>query len=224
MTSALATHITAWPRQDVGIAFPDWVDSLRSGFAFHCPPRALRNGEHVVQLNVRGRAGELLEYRFNITIRKSEEFDEGMSIRRRITQVERDVAEDVLASLGHRPGFRLILPLPSEPDPDQFLATLASLRTQTYRDWRLDVLPSDPAIGDVVRALIERGAKNLAEQIDVLDPSDQTSFGSHRQSADLHRGAAGRLHRRGRRAGLRRPAADRNCERSASRRGPALCR
>jgi ADP-heptose:LPS heptosyltransferase/GT2 family glycosyltransferase len=165
------------PRQDVGIAFPDWVDSLRSGFAFHCPPRALRNGEHVVQLNVRGRAAELLEYRFNITIRKSEEFDEGMSIRRRITQVERDVADDVLASLGHRPGFRLILPLPSEPDPDQFLATLASLRTQTYRDWRLDVLPSDPAIGDVVRALIERGAKNLAGQIDVLDPSDQTSFG-----------------------------------------------
>jgi O-antigen biosynthesis protein len=164
-------------RQDVGIAFPDWVDSLRSGFAFHCPPRALRNGDHVIQLNVRGRAGELLEYRFNITIRKSEEFDEGMSIRRRMTQVERDVAEDVLASLSHRPGFRLVLPLPSEPDPDQFLATLASLRAQTYRDWRLDVLPSDATIGDAVRALIEQGAEDLAERIDVLDPSDQASFG-----------------------------------------------
>jgi hypothetical protein len=35
-------------RQDVGAAFPDWVDSLRSGYAFHCPPRSLRNGEHVV--------------------------------------------------------------------------------------------------------------------------------------------------------------------------------
>ena len=165
------------PRQDVGIAFPDWVDSLRSGFAFHCPPRALRNGEHVIQLNVRGRAGELMEYRFNITIRKSEEFDEGMSIRRRMTQVERDVAEDVLSSLGHRPGFRLILPLPSEPVPDQFLATLASLRTQTYRDWRLDVLPRDTTIGDAIRGLIEQAAEDLAERIDVLDPSDQASFG-----------------------------------------------
>ncbi len=164
-------------RQDVGIAFPDWVDSLRSGFAFHCPPRALRNGEHLIQLNVRGRAGELLEHRFNITVRKSEEFDEGVSIRRRMTQVERDVAEDVLSSLGHRPGFRLIVPLPSAPDPDQFLATLASLRTQTYHDWRLDVLPGDPVIGDAIRALIEQGAEDLAERIDVLDASDQASFG-----------------------------------------------
>jgi GT2 family glycosyltransferase len=163
-------------RQDVGIAFPDWVDSLRSGFAFHCPPRALRNGEHVVQLNVRGRAGELLEYRFNITVRKSEEFDEGMSIRRRMTQVERDVAEDVLTSLGRRPAFRLILPQTSEPDEAQFIATLASLRTQVYRDWRLDVLAMDADIGAAVRALIEQAAEDLAERIDVLDPSDQASF------------------------------------------------
>jgi hypothetical protein len=164
-------------RQDVGIAFPDWVDSLRSGFAFHCPPRALRDGEHVIQLNVRGRAGELLEYRFNITIRKSEEFDEGMSIRRRMTQVERDVAQDVLASLDYRPGFRLMLPLASLPDRDQLLATLASLRRQAYRDWRLDVLPSDATIGDAIRALIEQGADDLAARIDVLDASDQASFG-----------------------------------------------
>ena len=46
-------------RQDVGAAFPDWVDSLRSGYAFHCPPRSLRNGDHVVQLNVRARSGEV---------------------------------------------------------------------------------------------------------------------------------------------------------------------
>ena len=52
-------------RQDVGTAFPDWVDSLRSGYAFHCPPRSLRNGEHVVQLNVRARSGEVLEHRFD---------------------------------------------------------------------------------------------------------------------------------------------------------------
>ena len=31
-------------RQDVGSAFPDWPNSLRSGYAFHCPPRSLRNG------------------------------------------------------------------------------------------------------------------------------------------------------------------------------------
>jgi ADP-heptose:LPS heptosyltransferase/GT2 family glycosyltransferase len=167
-------------RQDVGIAFPDWVDSLRSGFAFHCPPRALRDGEHVIQLNVRGRAGELLEYRFNITIRKSEEFDEGMSIRRRMTQVERDVAQDVLASLDYRPGFRLMLPLASLPDRDQLLATLASLRRQAYRDWRLDVLPSDATIGDAIRALIEQAWKLwLTQNADKVVPMPDEFNWSH---------------------------------------------
>ena len=85
------------------------MDSLRSGYAFHCPPRSLRNGDHVVQLNVHARSGEVLEHRFTIVVRKSEEFEDGMTIRRRMTQVEADVSEEVLDSLGHRPGFRLML-------------------------------------------------------------------------------------------------------------------
>ena len=159
-------------RQDVGIAFPDWPDSLRSGYAFHCPPRSLRNGEHVVQLNIHARGGELLEHRFNIVVRKSEEFEEGLTIRRRMTQVETEVAEEVLDSLAHRPGFRLILRQPASFDPKRLLTTLGSLRSQVYRDWRLEILAEDADTGDAVRALIAEAAEDLSERIDVSDPSD----------------------------------------------------
>ncbi len=164
-------------RQDVGTAFPDWVDSLRSGYAFHCPPRSLRNGEHVVQLNVRARSGEVLEYRFRIEVRKSEEDEDGLSIRRRMTQVEADVADAVLDSLDHRPGFRLVLCQGAALDLDRLLTTLGSLRNQVYRDWTLQVLAADADTGAAVCALIAEAAADLAERIDVLDPSDAEAFG-----------------------------------------------
>jgi ADP-heptose:LPS heptosyltransferase/GT2 family glycosyltransferase len=176
-------------RQDVGTAFPDWADSLRSGFAFHCPPRSLRNGEHVVQLNVYARNGEVLQHRFAIVVRKSEEFEDGMTIRRRMTQVEADVSEDVLNSLGHRPGFRLILRHGPLLDIEALLATLESLRTQVYRDWRLEILASNSDTGLAIRTLLSEAAQDLSERIDVIDASDEAAFdqpiGSAEQSMTL---------------------------------------
>jgi len=162
-------------RQDVGSAFPDWTDSLRSGYAFHCPPRSLRNGEHVVQLNVRARDGEIFEHRFKIEVRKSEEFEEGSTIRRRMALVEADVARQVLDGLAHRPGFRLILRQGIGLDIGALLATLESLRAQVYRDWRLEILPADTDTALAVRALVLEAGDDVDERVDVLDPMDGTS-------------------------------------------------
>ena len=203
-------------RQDVGTAFPDWVDSLRSGYAFHCPPRSLRNGEHVVQLNVYARNGEVLKHRFDIVVRKSEEFDDGMTIRRRMTQVEADVSEDVLNSLGHRPGFRLILRHGPLLDLEALLATLESLRTQVYRDWRLEILASNSDTGLAIRTLISEAAQDLSERIDVVDASDEVAIRSaDRQRRTVDDVAAGRSAVRGRSAELRRVAAIRAGQRAA---------
>ncbi len=163
-------------RQDVGAAFPDWTESLRSGYAFHCPPRSLRNGDHVVQLNIRARSGEVLEHRFTIQVRKSEEFEDGSTIRRRMTQVEADVSDDVLDSLGHCPGFRLLLRQGTSTDLNRLVTTLASLRSQVYRDWRLEILVADTDTGAAVRTLIAEAASDLDARIDVIDPSDKSAF------------------------------------------------
>ena len=162
-------------RQDVGSAFPEWADSLRSGYAFHCPPRSLRNGEHVVQLNVRAHSGEVFEYRFNIRVRKSDESEEGSTIRQRMTLVEANVAQQVLEGMAHRPGFRLLLRQGSMLDIGALLATLESLRSQVYPDWRLEIAPADTDTARAVRTLIAEAAKDLGERIDVLDPIDDTT-------------------------------------------------
>ncbi|HEY7580005.1 MAG TPA: glycosyltransferase family 9 protein [Acetobacteraceae bacterium] len=156
-------------RQDVGIAFPDWQDSVRSGYAFHCPPRSLRNGEHVVQLHVRARSGQVLEHRFNIQVRKSEEAEEGLTIRRRVTQVEMDVGEDLLSSLGHRPAFHLVLRQDTEVDAVALLATIDSLRHQAYRDWQLEILVSGRAAPAEVRVLLAETAADLCDRISVVE-------------------------------------------------------
>jgi len=171
-------------RQDVGTAFPDWVDALRSGYAFHCPPRSLRNGEHVVQLNVHARSGEVLEHRFGIVVRKAEEFEDGATIRRRMTQVEADVSEDVLNRLGHRPGFRIILRHVATADPKELLATIESLREQVYRDWRLEILAGDPDTARAVRTLIAEAAADLTDTIDVTDAWDEPPLDQPIGSAD----------------------------------------
>ena len=164
------------PRHDVGAAYPEWVDSLRSGFAFHCPSRNLRNGDHVVQLVIRAHSGETLEHRFDIRVKKPEEFEEGITIRRRITQVEADAMEAVLDSLGHHPGFRLILRQYGALSIERLLATIGSLRAQVYRNWRLEILASDAHASAAVRTLIAEEADDLRERIDVIEPTDDAVF------------------------------------------------
>lgn len=94
----------------------------------------MRNGDHVVQINVRARSGEVLEHRFRIEVRKSEEDEDGLSIRRRMTQVEADLVHEVLGNLRHCPGFRLTLRQQAPLEGERLLATIGSLRNQVYRD------------------------------------------------------------------------------------------
>jgi ADP-heptose:LPS heptosyltransferase/GT2 family glycosyltransferase len=156
-------------RQDVGSAFPDWPGSQRSGFAFHCPPRSLRNGEHTVQLHVHAHSGDVLEHQFRILVRKAEEFDDAATIRRRITQVEAELSEDVLESIGHRPAFRILLRQLAGGEPANLRDTLASLRGQVYREWRLDVLADDT---HAVNAFLVDAAPELAPKVRVIAVSD----------------------------------------------------
>ena len=147
-------------RQDVGVAYADWQDSLRSGFAFHLPPRILRNGRHVVQLNMRARNGEVLQREFAINVRKSEEHEDLVALRRRISDVEAGVAADVLRDLDHRPRFRIVLRM-ATPDEAALRTTLASLRGQVYRDWTLTVIGAD------ARQLVDELADDIAGRISV---------------------------------------------------------
>ncbi|MDE2580651.1 MAG: glycosyltransferase [Rhodospirillales bacterium] len=118
-------------RQDVEQALPDWPNALRSGFAYHCPPRLLRNGDHRVELVLRADDGTSLTRGFRISVNRSIADDEGQTIRNRIEQSEGMALGRALARLDARPSFRLLIRDAGSAAPEALAATLASLRAQT---------------------------------------------------------------------------------------------
>ncbi len=175
------------PRQDVVGAYPDWPNALRSGYAFHCAPRTLQNGEHVVQLTVRAGNGRTLVRRFSITVSKTDEGDQ-IGIRRRMPAVEADTCIDVLDRLGHRPVFHLTVHQGEMPPPERLRATLTSLRSQVYRDWRLRILVADRQEADTLAVALATDTE-MSGRLDVVALSAATpdaSLGAGTQGdADL---------------------------------------
>ncbi|PPQ37663.1 glycosyltransferase family 9 protein [Rhodopila globiformis] len=157
-------------RQDVGAAFPDWPTALRSGFAFHCPPRSLRDGEHTVSLKVRTDDGQAISRSFRITVRKSGDEIEQNGIRRRVPRAESDMLLAFLDSMRYRPAFRFILRPDGGTEP--LRATLSALRTQAYADWTMLVLAEDADAALAVRAVIDDEAPHLAERVSFRLRSD----------------------------------------------------
>ena len=179
--SAIDVHLDDQPmgkaryglvRQDVGAAFPNWTNSLRSGYAFYCPPRSLRNGKHVARLVIRAKNGRELVHQLRFEVKQSEEEDPLASIRRRVSRVETGVVNDILRELDHYPDFYLVLRQIGAVAFNQLHATIESLRTQIYPAWRLSVLADTTDAANAVRVLLTESNKDLAGRIAVLDPTD----------------------------------------------------
>ena len=158
-------------RQDVGSAFPDWPNSLRSGFAFHCPPRSLRNGEHVVKITVRALSGEQMERSFRVNVRKPEGSDDAGTIRRHMSLVEADLLTEALGRLDHHPAFHLVVRHNEPIETATLDRTLASLGNQAYRDWHLTILAEDGENAEVARATLALQPAAVADRITLIDAS-----------------------------------------------------
>jgi ADP-heptose:LPS heptosyltransferase/GT2 family glycosyltransferase len=155
-------------RQDVGTAFPDWVESLRSGFAFHCPQRSLRDGDHVMALHVKGKSGDTLVHSFKFTVAKSADADDSARIRRRIPAGEAELYTDMLRRLDWQPRFRVLLRGHDAGAPEKLARTLVSLETQIYPHWRAELYGHDLASREAVAAIVANGRID-AKQIGFLD-------------------------------------------------------
>lgn len=158
-------------RPDVGAAFPGVEGSVRSGFAYHCPPRALVNGEHLVRLTATAKDGQVLTRCFKIEVSKSDDLNEHARIRTRMKLVEADLLARRLEQLDHHPRFRLVLRHAMAADGKPLLATLQSLRNQPYRDWELVILAADAEAGDIA-SLLGESAPDLAAQLRIITPDD----------------------------------------------------
>ncbi len=158
-------------RQDVGGAFPDWPNAVRSGFAFHCPPRSLREGDHTVRLAIRASNGIEMSRSFQIVVKKIDDRDDAVAIRRRMPRVETDMMLAVLAGMNPRPDFPCIIRQGSVVNPDAWRTTLEALRRQAYREWTVTVLVSDDATAAAVQALVIAQVPGLADRFAIISPT-----------------------------------------------------
>ena len=173
-------------RQDVGAAFPEWPNALRSGFAFHCPPRSLRDGDHTIELRIRANSGQDVSRSFGFTVRKSEDQKDSVAIRRRLPRVEAEMMSGFLADMAYRPAFRFVLRQDAPVEIDRLRATLDALMSQAYADWSVLVLAGAADIGAAAMAAIDNWVPHLAERFTVISPADAEAW-----TAPLVRGQAG---------------------------------
>jgi ADP-heptose:LPS heptosyltransferase/GT2 family glycosyltransferase len=162
-------------RQDVGTAYPEWPDSLRSGFAFHCPQRSLRDGDHTIALTVKGKNGETLVNAFRFTVSKTGDSDDSVRIRTRIPGGEAELYADMLRRLDWQPRFRVLLRGYDAKAPEKLARTLASLEGQIYPHWRVELPGEDLASREAVAAIVAKG-RVAPGQIGFLD-HDAASVG-----------------------------------------------
>jgi ADP-heptose:LPS heptosyltransferase/GT2 family glycosyltransferase len=155
------------PRPDVRAAYPASDGALRSGFAASIPYRSLPRGRHKVAVIMRDKVGQEARREFAIEVEGHADGTGPGALRRKMTQAEIDLDMRVLAARDWHPIFALLLPSGSDaPSIDRLRATLATLRDQAYRDWRLVVLLPDGAkVG--LRARILDGFDELAARVTV---------------------------------------------------------
>ena len=172
-------------RQDVGSAFPEWPNALRAGYAFHCPPRSLRDGEHIVELRIRANNGVRLTRSFQITVKKAEDQqDSATAIRRRVPRVEADMMTALLERLQYRPAFRFVLRQDQPVRPDRLRTTIEALRLQPYADWTVLVLAADDSVAAETIAIVDAAAADLRHRFSVITPSDTAAWSAPLAQAD----------------------------------------
>ncbi len=163
-------------RQDVGAAFPEWPNALRAGYAFHCPPRSLKDGEHRIKLRIVSNSGQELIRDFRIAVKKPDDQQDMTGIRRRVPRVEADMMLALLADMEYRPCCRFILRQDPVVDPARLEATFNALRTQAYADWTVLVLADDNETAAAMRAIIGGQLAHLAGRFTVISPSDPDAW------------------------------------------------
>ena len=172
-------------RRDVQEAFPDVPNALRSGFLFSIPPRVLESGRHIIKLRTRTTEGNIKEVGFQVEVKRNPGAeDDYATIRRRISQVEIDLYQDILSRLGWNPSFCFLLRIAGSIDPTKVGVTIASICRQTYQKWHVVIIADEKARNSLRRELpaIEPSSRHRFRVIRGTDldnpiPSDQVGDG-----------------------------------------------
>ena len=142
-------------RLDIRAAFPDWDNSLASGYSAVLPHRMLPVGRHTISVTLLDKAGGTARTEFSLQVEAVAEATGPWSLRRKMPQAEIDLGLRLLDRQPARASFTVILPLRSgKAAAAAARLTIASLAAQVYPAWRLLVVPQGKArLADLLRDL-----------------------------------------------------------------------
>lgn len=129
-------------RLDIRAAFPDWEDSLASGFSAVLPMRVVPEGNHTVSVALRDKTDRVSRLEFTIEVEEHPDAPGPWSLKRRMTQAEIDLNRSILQHCARPARFAVVLPVGGDNESlHRAGATLATLGAQVYPNWRLIVVP-----------------------------------------------------------------------------------
>ncbi|HEY4472986.1 MAG TPA: hypothetical protein VGN21_17575, partial [Stellaceae bacterium] len=169
-------------RLDIQASFPDWENALGSGFVALVPHRVLPLGEHRVSVTLRDKAGKTARLDFGIKVEELSDSTGPWNLRRHMPRTEINLALRLLEQRQWQPSFQIAMAI-ERGAAAQACATIASLRTQVYGNWRLVLVAEPKALADSgLRAALDGIAgrveivRKLARQALFADEAKETAF------------------------------------------------
>ncbi len=145
-------------------------EALRSGFAMLVPPQVLKQGHHDMRVVIRDHAGHVEEVAYTIDAEPSMQGAGPWTLRHKITDAEADLQRALLKAAGFDPEWTLLL-LPGGAGgaaAKRLRATLESLRTQAYPDWRAVIPTGSEADREALLAALLPEFADIAERLSVV--------------------------------------------------------
>ena len=127
-------------RLDVLSAFPDWDDSLESGFLALVPQRMLPRGLRKITVTLRDKAGGTTNLEFRLVVEPPSADAGPGALRRRMPAAEVDLGRRLLAARDWHPTFEVLVVIDAHVHLNDIRLTVASLQSQVYEHWRLELV------------------------------------------------------------------------------------
>ncbi len=140
-------------RQDIGASFPDWPDSLMSGFAIILPRKVFSKEKHVLRICARDLRGEVKEIEIQVLVEPLDPEAERGQLRSFVTEAEIALKRALIDAAPPSPAFAVLL-LPGEEE-DALARTVESLAAQAYGRFRVGFLAPTRAAGEAAMAAAE---------------------------------------------------------------------
>src|SRR5258708_2802287 len=116
-----------------------------SAFLALVPHRALPKGGHRVSVTLRDKTGKTARIEFGIDVEELSDTSGPWALRRKMPRAEIDIGQRLLERRQWQPIFQIAMTVGDDQTSlKQACTTIASLRTQVYRNWRL-VIAAEPA-------------------------------------------------------------------------------